>query len=394
MNPQAQEAEAILKIAARRMVRAYPFHAHLISLGRLVEESDIGTMGVTIRDGELLFLYSAPFVLGCDLEQLAGVLHHEVLHILLGHLFMGPDAYPNEDALTIAEEVTVNEFVPERLPGSPILLKHFPRLPLLEDTDTRYRRLDRRSSLRGRRHGGPGSTIDNHGAWKNARGEGQAAAAAVMSAVERAASMLTPEELASVPEDTHELIEAARRGSAAGRIQAEVTSAHTNTVPWQRVLRRFVGRQTVLQPSYLRPPRRFPHLVGVLPGNTRTPGPPRILAAIDTSGSITDALLTQIAGELAVVGASRDVVIVECDAKIQRVYAFRGELHDVRGRGGTDLRPPFERAMLARIRPDLVVYFTDGEGPAPIKGPRMPVLWCLTPGARAPAPWGQKVWMT
>jgi predicted metal-dependent peptidase len=215
-----------------------------------------------------------------------------------------------------------------------------------------------------------------------------------MSAIERAATMLTPEERACIPEDTRELIEKARRGNAAGRALAAVHLAETATVPWQKVLRRFVGRQTFFQPSYLRPSRRFPELVGILPGSTRRPGKPRVLAVIDTSGSITDALLGQIARELASVGASREVVIVECDALIQRIYPFKGELRDVRGRGGTDLRPPFERAVLGKIRPDLVVYFTDGEGPAPVEAPRMPVLWCLTPGAKAPVTWGQSVWMT
>jgi predicted metal-dependent peptidase len=335
-------------------------------------------------------------VLGCSLEQLVGVLHHEVLHLLHGHLFLGPDEYPNVVALTIAEEVTVNEFVPEPLPGNPVLLKHFPQLPTLEDTVRRYRRLDRGKGggrCQGGRHGEQVSTVDNHGSWQGARDEGKAGAAAIMSAVERAAGMLTPEEHARIPEETRELIEAARRGTAAGRTLAAVRSAETATVSWQKVLRRFVGRQTLLQPSYLRPPRRFPELVGILPGNTRPPGKPRVMAVIDTSGSITDALLGQIARELAAVGASREVVIVECDAVIHRIYPFKGELRDVHGRGGTDLRPPFERDVLAKVRPDVFVYFTDGEGPAPTSAPRVPVLWCLTPGGTAPATWGQRVWM-
>lgn len=108
---------------------------------------------------------------------------------------------------------------------------------------------------------------------------------------------------------------------------------------------------------------------------------------------MTSELLAQVAGELRTMATSHDVVVVECDAEIQRTYPFTGELPEVCGRGGTDLRPPLEPAVLATIRPDVVVYFTDGEGPAHADAPRVPVLWCLTLGAEPPAPWGRTVWM-
>ena len=61
--------------------------------------------------------------------------------------------------------------------------------------------------------------------------------------------------------------------------------------------------------------------------------------------------------------------------------------------GGTDLRPPFEPEILCKLRPDVVVYFTDGCGPAPERPPRMPVIWCLTPIGDPPARWGHVVRM-
>lgn len=389
MSLRAQEAEALLKIAAKRLVRAYPFHAHLLALARLLEEPDVKTMGVTVRAAELTLLFNTDFVLDCDLGELEGVLHHEVLHVLFGHLMMGAELYPDAVALTIAEEVTVNEFVPERLPGRPILLKQFPRLPALEDTETRYRRLASRGSSG--RDPGP---IDDHGVWDDVRAQGQGAEAIIMSAVERAAGNTTAEEMDRTPQQMQEIIEKARRGAAAGRSVEGVSANQADTVPWQQVLRRFVGRQTIPQPSYLRPPRRFPELVGILPGTARKQGRPRVMAVIDTSGSITSGLLEQIARELQRLGTSHEVVVVECDAEIHRTYAFKGELTDVCGRGGTDLCPPFEPAVLAKIRPDVLVYFTDGQGPAPVTPPRVPVLWCLTPGATVPAKWGRTVWMT
>ena len=136
------------------------------------------------------------------------------------------------------------------------------------------------------------------------------------------------------------------------------------------------------------PSRRLPHLVGIVPGTRRRAGRPGILAVIDTSASLTSELLGQISGELGRLAADYRVTVVECDDEIQSVYSYR-PIHSVEGRGGTHLRPPFEPAFLQRYRPDLIVYFTDGEGPSPEKPPRQPVVWCLTPDGERPAEWGE-----
>ena len=74
-----------------------------------------------------------------------------------------------------------------------------------------------------------------------------------------------------------------------------------------------------------------------------------------------------------------EIHVVECDAEITAEYRFAGSLEELQGRGGTDLCPPLEPQVLRRVRPDVVVYFTDGDGPAPDLAPKVPVIWCLTP---------------
>src|SRR5262249_5735818 len=141
-----------------------------------------------------------------------------------------------------------------------------------------------------------------------------------------------------------------------------------------------------------RPPRRFPALVGVVPGRALTPTKPRVLAVLDTSGSITRRLLALINGELARLARHFAVTVVECDARVQRVYPYR-PLGRVLGRGGPALRPPLDPRFLGEHRPDLVVFFTDGLGPAPERPPRPPLIWCLGPGGARPAPWGRVIRM-
>ena len=181
-----------------------------------------------------------------------------------------------------------------------------------------------------------------------------------------------------------------RIGAGFERLQPKSRSAQ---VSWQRKLRHLVGEALDRQPSLRRPSRRLPHLIGVVPGICRRPGRPRILAIIDTSGSMSTDMLEDIASELRHLARERIVTIVECDYEIHRVYRFRKCLDQVHGRGGTDFYPPLERAFLARTHTDLAVFFTDGEGPAPENPPLIPVIWALTTDGPPPATWGKVIRM-
>jgi predicted metal-dependent peptidase len=117
------------------------------------------------------------------------------------------------------------------------------------------------------------------------------------------------------------------------------------------------------------------------------------VAVIDTSASMSAATLSVVSVELSALAAARRVIVVECDAAIQAVYPFR-PLSKLRGRGGTDLRPPLAPSFLKALGADCVVYFTDGAGPAPERPSPVPVLWCLTDGGTAPVGWGIRVFLT
>jgi predicted metal-dependent peptidase len=133
-------------------------------------------------------------------------------------------------------------------------------------------------------------------------------------------------------------------------------------------------------------------MVGVIPGRRRRAARPRVVSIIDTSSSMTEALLEEVDAELARLARHFEVVVVEADAEVQRTYRYR-KLEPHRGRGGTDLRPALAAEFLRRHHPDVIIYFTDGYGPAPAVPPRPPVLWCLTEGGRPPAPWGRVIRM-
>jgi hypothetical protein len=162
-----------------------------------------------------------------------------------------------------------------------------------------------------------------------------------------------------------------------------------------------------VNPSYLRPNRRFPQRVGEIPGRTRRPPRPELLVAIDTSGSMTGDILDRVAREVRRLAMHARLTIVECDAAVHRIYPLGSRLGPFIGGGDTDFSPVFDEARRSdRACPEYargrggaegegpkasreieardtqrfegLVYFTDGKAAMPPAPPRLPVLWALT----------------
>jgi predicted metal-dependent peptidase len=436
-KPLTLRGEVKLKRAMGILLRAHPFHGHIAAGWRVRPDTSLETMGVCWSCGSVQLLWNPHFVDRISDVELAGVLTHEANHVVMRHPFLFPEqANPKPDfdayAALVAEEVTVNEFVALPLPGSPLLLADFalqcPALGPMQSTRERYRLLfdgDRARSHHEARQKfkqsledmvrdllestlGKQPGTDSHAGWESFRNGGAAAALAVSvataQALNRHGHALSPE--------LYQLIQAAHStfggppGTAGGGMLETLAGTARARLSWQSILRRLLAVGHELEPTYQRPPRRFPDLVGVLPGSRRLPTRLKILAAIDTSGSMSSDTLDEIAAELRVMARAYDVSVVEFDAAIQRSYRLTGPsggqetsadpLRQVQGRGGTNFHPVFERDTLswAADGSELsgVVVFTDGFGPAPDRGPREQVIWVLMgSGVRQPAPWGTVV---
>jgi len=406
------------------LVRTHPFHGHLAAGWRARPDATVGTMGVCWACGGVQLVWSPEFVNRISDMEVAGVLLHEVMHVALRHMWLFPDhAAPPPDfdayAALVAEEISVNEFVLLPLPGSPYRLEEFARqnpkcgLVPYESTRDRYRKLY--DAARARRHHAEreklkqtiqdhlaeilAGHIDNHAGWGSFREAGATAQLAV--------SVATAQALArhgqTLPGELKDLVLKANKlaGTTAGGTLEALAGTAQARLSWQRILRRLLAVDQDTEATFLRPPRRFPDMVGVLPGSRRVEKKLRVLAAIDTSGSMSATTLDEIAAELRVMARSYDVAVVEFDCEIQRQYRLQGverpgpamatsvaatndPLAAMQGRGGTSFFPVFESSTLswAADGGDLsgVVVFTDGFGPAPERPPREPVIWVLMGG--------------
>ena len=414
-----------IELAIARLARDYPLHAGILASWGIEESAAVSTMGVGFRGNRLCLVFAPGFVESIGINELEGVLHHEVNHVLFDHVFHEPEANEDANSRTIAEEVTVNEWVPEPLPGEPVLLSQYPFLPENETTEARYRKLRGRVSgakrgkvgsgsgaqLQGTSSGGAGKsgglassgaktagvpTVDDHSTWSEIRKDAKSATRVAQMDIAMAWCGLTKKQRDAQPDP---IAKSAREAAEAGGFdlgvgigtesgdEEEKLEQGSAQVPWQVVLRQYVGRIRERRPVFGRPPRRFPGMAGIIPGKGRFGRKPKVMAVIDTSGSMTNPMLADISAELGLMAGHHEVVVVECDTKIQRVYPYR-PIESVKGRGGTDFFPPLEQDFLKVHQPDVVVYFTDGAGPAPDLSPSVPVVWCITEGGKKPVSWG------
>lgn len=418
-----------IRLAIDRLGAEYPLHAGILAQWNLEKSATVQTMGVGFAGNRLRLIYSADFVESINLEELTGVLHHEVNHVVFEHCLHEPEEKEDGCARTIAEEVTANEWVPEPLPGAPVLLAQYPFLPANESTDKRYRRLCKRQSSAkpgGSRSrsakpslavagGGAGQgciaqpgacpacngvpTVDDHATWSEIRKDKAVVARAAKMDIAIAMGNLNERQREKVSKPFAGIAQAAAKasgfepgvgiGTDPGNEEEHIEEGE-GRVPWQVVLRRHIGKTMQRRPVFGRPPRRFPHLVGVVPGKARYAQRPTVMAAIDTSGSMSADMLGAISAELELMARCYEVLVVECDTSIRRVYPFK-PIKSVMGRGGTDLCPPLEVEFLRKHQPDVVVYFTDGFGPAPEKPPAIPVIWGITEAGEKPVTWGTEI---
>lgn len=203
-----------------------------------------------------------------------------------------------------------------------------------------------------------GGNIQDHN-WEAGDDE-EDAAAAVREFVNAAVGMMNEE----------------TRGLMPARFMSQVEKLNKPPVlSWQTILKKYVGTITANKRKTRtrlnrRQPDRF-DLSGRMDDKVL-----KIVVAIDTSGSVDDHMIAQIFNEIFAILAKRkhDITVIECDAKVQRVYKAKTPADiklKVAGRGGTWFSPVIEYVNKDKyFRDALLIYFTDGYGESEIPRPR------------------------
>ena len=194
------------------------------------------------------------------------------------------------------------------------------------------------------------------------------------------------------------LAAAAQQAAQAGKLSQTLARMVDNMLqpqlPWRMLLARYMKVAARDDYSFQRPSRREGEaIMPSLSSNMID-----VIVVLDTSGSIGDKELGEFLSEVDVLKSQlrARITLHACDDHLCENGPWIFEAWEaltlpknLTGGGGTSFKPPFEWIEKAQLHPDLVVYFTDGEGDFPRREPFCPVIWLVKGKARTP--WGQRV---
>lgn len=166
-------------------------------------------------------------------------------------------------------------------------------------------------------------------------------------------------------------------------------------IAWQEALARFLAEIARNDYSFSKPNMRYLHTGFILPSlyNIEIG---QIVLVVDTSGSINEVLLNEIAGEMQDICSTfnTSIKVYYVDAKLQGEQDI--EPDDIfkltpKGGGGTNFKPAFEHMIEQGIEPKALVYFTDLACHSFPDEPDFPILWAKYGNYQKEVPFGEVI---
>jgi len=312
-----------------------------------------------------------------------GLIKHEAMHIAFFHL-TDFDSLHDKKVRNLAMDLHINQYIgADYLPEGGILLSTFPELNLEPKQGTHYyyeelmkaaknkscpNLNDLLAAGKGMVSLGDGSSCMNpdHSTWNEFDDLDDASKRIIKKFTEGIIKSVADQVLKS-------------RGNIPGEL-TEILDKINHVEPpkfdWKRYLRRFVGGSTVVttKKSRRKYNKRFPSNPGLKLIAKR-----HVLVAIDTSGSVSTNELNEFLHEIYhMQKTGSEVTIAQVDTAISHIgkYDHRKQF-EVHGRGGTSFQPAVDYYNANLNKYTCMIYFTDGEAPAPTST-RKKMLWVLS----------------
>jgi predicted metal-dependent peptidase len=174
------------------------------------------------------------------------------------------------------------------------------------------------------------------------------------------------------------------RGKLPGGIEEFAKKVAHRQIDWRPVLARYMSRMKMGDYSFRRPNRTYIGTGLIMPVCRSWTAEPLLI--LDTSGSVWRQVPKFIAHVYDIGKTARvPLWVVATDTKVYDPFLLKRpddyKRYKVRGGGGTNFVPVFEW-LRKRKKPDLVIFFTDGDATYPDWKPGFPVVWCVLDGAR------------
>lgn len=377
-----EQARAKVTKARTRLILRHPFFGYL-ALHLEPRQSDnlpVPTMGT---DGEYLY-YDAGYVLKVDIDELQGVICHEVFHCAFGHLWRKG---AREDLRwNIAADAVTNEHV---LIQGLSLPKGVIRFPAAEhmSVEEMYNKIKVKEV--------EGSVLDDHKKWGEkkksdagkSKGKGEQEGGLGGNGKGELLKRSLEGKWKERASQARQL--AKQRGIGMGGLEEELDELFDPKLPWRELLRHFVMATTKSNYRLLPPNKR--HLWRGLYLPSIYGEQIELAFAVDTSGSMSTEDIKEGLSEVkGICDQYEDYVLhlYQCDYGVQEYKELTPFNFDfprkIKGRGGTAFEPVFKDIQEKNIEIVCLVYFTDLMGSFPKTPPTYPVIWLSTHGGKVP----------
>ena len=333
------------------------------------------TLDTAATDGERIY-FGPEFLDSISDAELDFVIMHEIMHVVLQHLARKGER--DMERFNIAADIVVNSEIMNSFGGDErkISVNGEPAMHLTPDGQEGYLfTAEQVYEMLGKVMPASGFK-DDHSMWESAEENGKLQDVWVQRLKEACAAMEIRD-----PDHSRGLLPA-----FAGRFLKELRNPQ---IDWRKILTEFV-QEEIMDYSFTPPDRRFDGGDFFLPDfNEREDRLENILFMIDTSGSMSDEMITAAYSEIK--GA-----IDQFDGKLSgwlgffdalvippKPFSDEAEFRIIRpeGGGGTDFNAVFEyvRKNMQENLPASIIILTDGYAPFPPESVAMgiPVLWLL-----------------
>ena len=363
--------DARTKITKARIAlqRESPFFSYLVMYLDPIESRHVETAAV---DPKGRLYYNPDFINSLSMEQIKGVLCHEVLHVAFEHFARLGGR--NRKKFNIACDLVINDILVTNgfgLPQNALI----PTNHIYKIGDTVITDLDKKTAEQVYNelpNGVSAVGFDTHIYGEPGGGDNNKSASKKTGRKETNWKQVLAEAAAF----------ARQQGKLPAGIARYIDNLLSPKLNWREILYRFITNQIICDYTYTRPHKKSV-VTGFYMPDTVKEGLD-IVVAIDTSSSIDDRELAQFLSETySIVKSFPNVrmTLITCDDEIHDTIEVTNGMPDVEvhGGGGTDFRPVFEWIRENKPNTRLVVYLTDGYGDAP-ESVDVKTLWVITEG--------------
>ena len=393
-----------------QLMLRHPFLAGAVARLPMKEAIDMPWCRTMATDGYNIY-WNALFCVELNEDELSGVIAHELMHCILGHIDRRGERDRTQwnvaidhatNLFLLACDITLpNDRLADRLYNGLTAEQIYDRLPNAATSRVP-------SSTVG------GEEADNESNSGATEGIGRCIASGgfdvhledgdAEGSAERNKNMPTEIEKRRIRRELTNEIISKMHGLFPGQYEEEFKKAGQSEIPWQAVMAQFISG--IQKDDYRLYPFNRKHIWRdlYLPSIGR-PGPNHIAVAVDTSGSMNREILGKVLSELDALRSMSEckMTLIECDADIQEVTEYEGwemvniafESRPFRGRGGTRFEPVFnwmnDVGSFKNPAPEALIFLTDGDAPFPDLRPNYYMMWVFPKSFSREAPFGVSV---